>query len=247
MEDYDRYAPLAQSESKISYERACEIVRDAYQSFSPKMTDVFDKFMENNWIDVPVREGKRGGAFCAYTVSSHHPFVMLNWTANRNDVLTLAHELGHACHAYLAKDQGTFHQDTGLTFCETASVFAESVTFNRLLEEVSDPKEQLELLAAYIDGQIATVFRQIAMHNFETAVHTHRRTIGELKLILVEYSTRHDGRLSKYQRKLWKLVELCSSFYFYAWICLRLCLRSVIGFECVCAISEIWKRNGTGL
>jgi len=182
LEDYDRYAPLAQSESKISYERACEIVRDAYQSFSPKMTDVFDKFMENNWIDVPVREGKRGGAFCAYTVSSHHPFVMLNWTANRNDVLTLAHELGHACHAYLAKDQGTFHQDTGLTFCETASVFAESVTFNRLLEEVSDPKEQLELLAAYIDGQIATVFRQIAMHNFETAVHTHRRTIGELKL-----------------------------------------------------------------
>ena len=82
----------------------------------------------------------------------------------------------------MAKDQGTFHQDTGLTFCETASVFAESVTFNRLLEEVSDPKEQLELLAAYIDGQIATVFRQIAMHNFETAVHTHRRTIGELKL-----------------------------------------------------------------
>lgn len=182
LEDYDRYAPLSQSESKVSYDEACEIVRDAYQSFSPKMTDVFDKFMENNWIDAPVREGKRGGAFCAYTVSSHHPFVMLNWTDNRNDVLTLAHELGHACHAYLAKDQGTFHQDTGLTFCETASVFAESVTFNRLLNEVSDPKEQLELLAAYIDGQIATVFRQIAMHNFEVAVHTHRRNVGELKL-----------------------------------------------------------------
>ncbi len=182
LQDFDRYAPLAQTQSKISYGQACEMVRDAYQSFSPKMTDVFDKFMENKWIDAPVREGKRGGAFCAYTVSSHHPFVMLNWTDNRNDVLTLAHELGHACHAYLAKGQGTFHQDTGLTFCETASVFAESVTFNRMLDEVSDPKEQLELLAAYIDGQIATVFRQIAMHNFEVAVHTHRRNIGELKL-----------------------------------------------------------------
>lgn len=182
LEDFDRYAPLAESEAEIDYDQACEIVHDAYTSFSPKMTEVFELFMKNSWIDAPVREGKRGGAFCAYTVSSHHPFVMLNWTNNRNDVLTLAHELGHACHAYLAKDQGPFHQDTGLTFCETASVFAESVTFNRLLSEVSDPKERLELLAAYIDGQIATVFRQIAMHQFEQAVHTHRRNIGELKL-----------------------------------------------------------------
>lgn len=182
LEDYDRYAPLATTEKKIDYEQACEIVRDAYESFSPKMTSIFDKFMSNKWIDAPVREGKRPGAFCAYTVSSHHPFVMLNWTYNRQDVLTLAHELGHACHAYLAKDQGTFHQDTGLTFCETASVFAESVTFNRLLDSVDSPREQLELLAEYIDGQIATVFRQIAMHNFEQLVHTHRRNIGELKV-----------------------------------------------------------------
>ncbi len=182
LEDYDRYAPLAQSQASIDYDEACSIVRDAYSSFSPKMTHVFDEFMKNNWIDAPVRDGKRGGAFCAYTVSSHHPFVMLNWTHNRQDVLILAHELGHACHAYLAKEQGPFHQDTGLTFCETASVFAESVTFNRLLDAVTDPRERLELLAEYIDGQIATVFRQIAMHNFEQAVHTHRRNIGELKL-----------------------------------------------------------------
>jgi oligoendopeptidase F len=182
LEDYDRYAPLATTHVEFDYDKACEVVRDAYESFSPRMTEVFDEFMKNSWIDAPVREGKRGGAFCAYTVASHHPFVMLNWTNNRNDVLTLAHELGHACHAYLAREQGTFHQDTGLTFCETASVFAESVTFNRLLNETQDPRERLELLAEYIDGQIATVFRQIAMHNFETAVHTHRREVGELKV-----------------------------------------------------------------
>lgn len=182
LEDYDRYAPLSSLESEIGYDEACEIVRDAYNSFSPKMTNIFDLFMSNKWIDAPVSQGKRSGAFCAYTVASHHPFVLLNWTNNRNDVLTLAHELGHACHAYLAKDQGVFHQDTGLTFCETASVFAESVTFHRLLESVSDPKERLDLLASYIDGQIATVFRQIAMHNFEQAVHTHRREVGELKV-----------------------------------------------------------------
>lgn len=182
LEDYDRYAPLATETHEFSYDDACTVVRDAYESFSPKMTEVFDEFMANSWIDAPAREGKRGGAFCAYTVASHHPFVMLNWTNNRNDVLTLAHELGHACHAYLAREQGIYHQDTGLTFCETASVFAESVTFNRLVNETDDPREKLELLAEYIDGQIATVFRQIAMHQFETAVHTHRRNVGELKV-----------------------------------------------------------------
>jgi oligoendopeptidase F len=182
LEDYDRYAPLSNDETEFSYDQACEIVRDAYNSFSPKMTAIFDEFMKNKWIDAPPREGKRGGAFCAYTVSSHHPYVLLNWTNRRNDVLTLAHELGHACHAYLAREQGTFHQDTGLTFAETASVFAESVTFNRLLETVDDPRTQLELLAEYIDDQMATVFRQIAMHQFETAVHTHRREIGEVKV-----------------------------------------------------------------
>lgn len=182
LEDYDRYAPLAADEVEVSYEEGCKVVRDAYNSFSPKMTEIFDEFMRNKWIDAPVSQGKRSGAFCAYTVASHHPFVLLNWTNNRNDILTLAHELGHACHAYLAKDQGEFHQDTGLTFCETASVFAESVTFHRLLSTVTDPKERLDLLASYIDGQIATVFRQIAMHNFEQAVHTHRREIGELKV-----------------------------------------------------------------
>jgi oligoendopeptidase F len=182
LEYYDRYAPLSANEATFEYGEACDIVHDAYKSFSPKMTGIFENFMDNQWIDAPIKEGKRGGAFCAPGVSDHHPFVLLNWTNSRNDVLTLAHEMGHACHAVLAAKQGPFHQDTGLTFAETASVFAESVTFNRLLSMTQDKKEKLELLAEYIDGQIATVFRQIAMHRFEEEVHNHRRTIGELTI-----------------------------------------------------------------
>ncbi len=60
----------------------------------------------STWIDAPARPGKRPGAFCAYTVPSHHPYVLLNWTSRRRDVLTLAHELGHGLHAYLARDAG---------------------------------------------------------------------------------------------------------------------------------------------
>ena len=71
------------------------------------------------------RPHKRGGAFCAYTVPSVHPYVLLNFTARRRDVLTMAHELGHGLHAALAQPQGVFHQSTPLTLAETASVFGE--------------------------------------------------------------------------------------------------------------------------
>jgi oligoendopeptidase F len=106
--------------------------------------------------------------------------LLLNWTSRRRDVLTLAHELGHGLHAYLAREQGVFHQSTPLTLAETASVFGETVTFGRLLSDTTDPNARLALLAESLEGQIATVFRQIAMNRFENAVHTHRREIGEL-------------------------------------------------------------------
>ena len=178
--DYDRMASVAEAESEFGWSEARALVLDAYASFSPDLADVARRFFEQSWIDAPVRPGKRPGAFCAYTVPSHHPYLLLNWTARRRDVLTLAHELGHGLHAYLARAQGVFHQTTPLTLAETASVFGETVTFGRLLGETTDPDARLALLAESLEGQIATVFRQIAMNRFEDAVHTERRERGEL-------------------------------------------------------------------
>ncbi len=180
--DYDRMASVAQSEEVFGWNHASELVLDAYGSFSPELAGIAKQFIDEHWIDAPMRPGKRGGAFCAYTVPSHHPYVLLNWTARRRDVLTLAHELGHGLHAYLARPQGVFHQTTPLTLAETASVFGETVTFGRLLAETEDPVDRLALLAESLEGQIATVFRQIAMNRFEDAVHTERRTHGELSV-----------------------------------------------------------------
>ena len=178
--DYDRNASIASVEEEFSWSEATEIVLDSYGSFSSELAGVVNTFINDNWIDAPVRPGKRPGAFCAYTVPSAHPFLLLNWTSRRRDVLTLAHELGHGLHAYLAREQGVFHQSTPLTLAETASVFGETVTFGRLLADTKDPNARLALLAESLEGQIATVFRQIAMNRFENAVHTHRREIGEL-------------------------------------------------------------------
>ncbi len=180
--DYDRMASIASEDAEFGWSEARELVLDAYGSFSSELAAVASKFFDESWIDAPIRPGKRPGAFCAYTVPSLHPYVLLNWTGRRRDVLTLAHELGHGLHAYLARGQGIFHQTTPLTLAETASVFGETVTFGRLLDETTEPDARLALLAESLEGQIATVFRQIAMNRFEAAVHTARREAGELSV-----------------------------------------------------------------
>ena len=180
--DFDRMASIAEVDAEFTWSEASTLVLDSYGSFSDELADGVRRFLDEGWIDAPVRPGKRPGAFCSYTVPSVHPYLLLNWTSRRRDVLTLAHELGHGLHAYLAREQGVFHQTTPLTLAETASVFGETVTFGRLLADTTDPDARLALLAESLEGQIATVFRQIAMNRFEHAVHTHRREVGELSI-----------------------------------------------------------------
>lgn len=178
--DYDRMASVASTEAQVPWSVATEVVMDAYSSFSGELAGIVQRFLRENWIDAPNRLGKRPGAFCAYTVPSHHPYVLLNWTSRTRDVATLAHELGHGVHGYLSREQGVFQMSTPLTLAETASVFGETVTSKRLLALITDPNERLALLAATLEDSIATVFRQIAMNRFEHAVHTSRRHDGEL-------------------------------------------------------------------
>jgi oligoendopeptidase F len=180
--DFDRMASVAADETQIGWSEAKRIVLDAYGSFSPRMADVAGTFFDEGWIHAPIQAGKRPGAFCAYTTADHHPYVLLNWTSRARDVATLAHELGHGLHAYLARDRGIFHQGTPLTLAETASVFGETVTNNALLNTLDDPGARFALLAATLEDSIATVFRQVAMNRFEDLVHTHRRTEGELSV-----------------------------------------------------------------
>ncbi len=180
--DYDRMAAVTDDEVTYTFAQAREIVLDCYSSFSSELGAVAKNFFDGRYIDAPVRPAKRGGAFCASAVPSVHPYVMLNYTSRRRDVLTLAHELGHGVHFALAAEQGVFHQGTPLTLAETASVFGETIVFGRLLAEDSSPASRLALLAENIEGAIATVFRQVAMNRFEELVHTARREQGELSV-----------------------------------------------------------------
>ncbi len=180
--DYDRMAAVTEDEVTFPFAQAREIVLDCYSSFSPELGDVARRFFDERRIDAPVRPAKRGGAFCASAVPSVDPYVMLNYTSRRRDVLTLAHELGHGVHFALAARQGIFHQGTPLTLAETASVFGETVVFGRLLDADVAPDSRLALLAENLEDTIATVFRQVAMNRFEDLVHAARREQGELSV-----------------------------------------------------------------
>jgi oligoendopeptidase F len=180
--DYDRMAVVGADTEQVDWDEGREIVLTTFESVSPRMSEIAERFMERSWIDVPPRPAKRGGAFSSSTVPSVHPYVLLNWTGRRRDVTTLAHELGHGIHQYLAREQGVFHQNTPLTVAETASVFAEELVLGRLLDQAADARSRLNLLAESMEGQIATVFRQIAMNRFEDRVHNVRREEGELSV-----------------------------------------------------------------
>jgi oligoendopeptidase F len=180
--DYDRMAAVTQDDEPVDWDDAKELVVASYRDFTAELGDPARAFFDEQRIDAPPRPAKRGGAFAAYTVPSEHPYLMLNYTAKRRDVLVLAHEMGHGLHAELARPRGVLEQHTPLTLAETASVFGETLVFRRLLEQAATPQSRLSLLAESIEGSIATVFRQTAMNHFEDLVHTRRREQGELSV-----------------------------------------------------------------
>jgi oligoendopeptidase F len=177
---YDRMAPLSQASATQSWDEAVRLVQDAYAAFSEEAGRIVSDFSTRRWIDAPVRPDKHFGAYCMTRVPGVHPYVLMNYTGDRRSVLTLAHELGHGLHGVLAQDQGVFNSETPLTLAETASVFGEALTFKNLVAAEQDPERRLDLLTGRIDDAIATVFRQIALNRFEHAVHTARRSDGEL-------------------------------------------------------------------
>jgi oligoendopeptidase F len=156
------------------------MVLKGFRDFSPKMAEIASYFFDRNWIHAPVMEGKRSGAFAHPAVPDVHPYVLVNYTGNIRDVSTVAHELGHGVHQYLASEQGYYNSDTPLVLAETASVFAELLIFHSQLDLLTDPAERKAFICQKLESIFATVFRQVSMNRFEDMIHNGRREEGEL-------------------------------------------------------------------
>ncbi|MDC7683511.1 M3 family oligoendopeptidase [Asticcacaulis sp. BYS171W] len=171
---WDRNAPLTTTEQKkYSWTEAKQIVLDSFARMGPEFAARAQTFFDRPWIDAAPREGKSSGAYAHPVSSSHHPYVMLNFTGERREVLTLAHELGHAVHQTLAAPLGSILADTPLTLAETASIFAEGLVFEYLVADAT-PDEKKALLAGKIEDGLNSVIRQIAFHRFEEKFHALR-------------------------------------------------------------------------
>ena len=176
---WDRNAPLTEAPPRrYSWGEARALVLESFEALSPKFADTARLFLEKPWIDARPRAGKSSGAFSHPVTADRHPYVFLNYMGERRDVLTLAHELGHAVHQTMAAPLGTLRADTPLTLAETASIFGEGLVFERLLADAT-PEERRALLAGKIEDALNTVVRQIAFHRFENRFHAARAE-GEL-------------------------------------------------------------------
>jgi len=181
LHDYDRYAPLpGLPDQLIPWQDCRETVLDGFRAFSNELSGIAELFFSQSWIHAPAMPGKRGGAFAHPASADAHPYVLVNYTGTLQDVSTVAHELGHGVHQYLAREQGQFNSSTPLVLAETASVFAELLIFQRQLAGLEQPEQRRAFICQKIESIFATVFRQIAMNRFEDMIHSRRREQGEL-------------------------------------------------------------------
>lgn len=179
--DYDRYAPVPGGEEcLIPWTECRQVVLDAFAGFSPEMAGIAERFFNEQWIHAPILQGKRGGAFAHPCVPESHPYILVNYTGNLRDIATVAHELGHGIHQYLAAEQGYYNSDTPLVLAETASVFAELLVFKAQMRLIAGPEARRAFICQKLESIFATVFRQVAMNRFEASMHNSRRKEGEL-------------------------------------------------------------------
>ncbi len=226
LDHWDRNSPLDKAAPRLyTWEQAKRTVLESFRALAPRFADTAETFFANPWIDARPRPGKQSGAYSHSVTAERHPFVFMNYMGERRDVLTLAHELGHAVHQTFCRPLGTLLADTPLTLAETASIFGEGLVFERLLAEAS-PAERRGLLAGKIEDGINTVVRQIAFHRFETRFHAARQAgelspdqIGDLWMEIMAESLGPAIKLDKGYRHYWAYIShfVHAPFYVYAY------------------------------
>ncbi|GAB6188954.1 M3 family oligoendopeptidase [Marinitoga arctica] len=166
----DIYAPLDPVKKEISFEKAKNMVLESYYDFDKEIGDIVKSFFDENRIDSEIAPGKRGGAFCSYNIPNYKPFILMNFTGNMRDVMTLAHELGHGVHGTLSSKQNLLNYHTPLTMAEVASVFGEMLVMDKLLNELNEDDKKV-FIASKIEDMFATMFRQNMFARFEIQSH----------------------------------------------------------------------------
>ena len=174
LELHDQYAPIGEGRA-VQFAEAVEIVTTSFRGFSARIAAMAQAQIDDRRVDAEPRTGKRGGAFCSPVAQDANPYVLMNWTDQMNDVLTMSHEFGHGMHFELANERQTpLSAGAGIAMCEVASTFAEHITYDYLLANEADPATRHLLACERVEGAFATIFRQAVLTRYEQAAYEMR-------------------------------------------------------------------------
>ncbi|HSJ73405.1 MAG TPA: M3 family oligoendopeptidase [Miltoncostaeaceae bacterium] len=180
LELHDQYAPVGEFRT-VDYPEARRLIDESFGRFSPRVAGIAGGFFDERRVDAEPRAGKRGGAFCAPVAQDASPYILMNFTDRMNDVMTLAHELGHGMHFTLASEEQTaLSAGTGIALAEVPSTFAELLAFDHLMAVETDPATRQALVAERVEGSFATVFRQTVLTRYEQRAYALRAEGGTL-------------------------------------------------------------------
>lgn len=216
LEYADRAAKAGKVSFKPSFGESVSILRSALEKADPRFREMLDSFLEGGQIDAYPRKGKRGGAFCSGDIGVP-TLVLLNHVDSLNALMTFAHEMGHAFHTELSKSQPPLFQNYTISVAEVASTFFENVAFEEIFPKLSK-KEQLFALHDRLNDSVATVFRQVAVWNYELEMHTAVRERGALTK--EEMAALHNKHMAAYLGPRFRMKEN-DGYYFVSWPHLR--------------------------
>ncbi len=221
----DLYAPVGKGELKIEVGEGIRLVLEALEKFSPRFSEFGKKIVGENHIDYYPSEAKISGAYCVSPGPKITPYILTNYLGKENDVLTLAHELGHGIHSLYSASHHPSSYKSGLPLAETASTLAETILFEALYRKLSDRNQKIKLLANKIGDAYATILRQIYFTKFEIEAHNKMKdglTVDQLSKMWMAGLKEQFGNWvrvdSKYQFEWARISHLFHTpFYCYAY------------------------------
>ncbi len=176
---HERNVPYGKIEKDYDFGNSLGLVHKVFAGLDPEFAEILTRFARDGRFDVFPRKGKAGGAFCAHNLLSQPTYVLLNHNGKLKDVLTLAHEMGHAVNNELMRGQHALYFGTSTATAEVASTFMEDFVLKEILRE-ADPELRLAILMLKLNDDVSSVFRQAACYRFEEELHRSQRVKGYL-------------------------------------------------------------------
>lgn len=174
----DRAVSVGKTKKKVPFEEGLLLVKNAFKNLGPEYEAILSRYLEKGQIDVFPKKGKKAGAYC-WSNTNMPTYVLLNYTDSLESVSTLAHEMGHAIHGEFSKSQPVIYQGHTISVAEVASTLFENFAFEEVLKTLSEEEKVIALHDRIMDD-VQTIFRQIALFNFEVEMHTIVKEKGAL-------------------------------------------------------------------